>query len=184
MNRKHLISLAAAATLLASLTACSSGDAEEPATDSNQDSADTGSNESEDTTTEDGGSEEGGASSGSGDFSLTIDGQAVEFSDAQVACADSEMGFAISVTSPDLDAAAGQSVGAVLASADDPTVTAVGVTDADGNSLAYAEGTGQGSAEATVDGNTYTISGEGLSTNIADATSVETLPFELTVTCP
>lgn len=69
MNRKHLISLAAAATLLASLTACSSGDAEEPATDSNQDSADTGSNESEDTTTEDGGSEEGGASSGSGDFS-------------------------------------------------------------------------------------------------------------------
>lgn len=94
------------------------------------------------------------------------------------------MGFAISVTSPDLDAAAGQSVGAVLASADDPTVTAVGVTDADGNSLAYAEGTGQGSAEATVDGNTYTISGEGLSTNIADATSVETLPFELTVTCP
>lgn len=184
MNRKHLISLVAAASLLATLTACSGGDAEEPATDSNQDSSDTGSNESQDTTSEDSTADEDGASSGSGDFSLTVDGQSVEFGDANVACADSELGFAISVTSPDLDASSGQALGAVLTSAEDATVESLGLTDGDGNSLAYAAGTGQGSAEATVDGNTYTISGEAMSTNLSDPTSIDTVPFEFTVTCP
>lgn len=184
MNRKHLISLVAAASLLATLTACGGGDADEPATDSNQDSSDTGSNESEDTTSEDSAAEEDGASSGSGDFSLTVDGQSVEFGDANVACADSEMGFAISVASPDLDAASGQALGVVLSSADDATVESLGLVDADGNTVGYAAGTGQGSAEATVDGSTYTITGEGLSTNLEDPTNIATVPFEFTVTCP
>lgn len=182
MQRKHLISLLAGASLLATLTACSSGDdAEAPAEDSAgtsaEESTDTGSGAEESTDT---GSEDGAAAS---DVSLSVDGQAVDLGQASVSCADSEAGFAISVSSDNLDAASGQAIGAVLKSADDPTVTVLALSDAEGNTLAYAEGTG-GSAEVTVNGNTYEITGEAMSTNMDDPTNVKNLPFEFTVTCP
>ena len=183
MQRKHLISLLAGASLLATLTACSSGDdAEAPAEDSAgtsaEESTDTGSGAEESTDT---GSEDGAAAAS--DVSLSVDGQAVDLGQASVSCADSEAGFAISVSSDNLDAASGEAIGAVLQSADDPTVTALALSDAEGNTLAYAEGTG-GSAEVTVNGNTYEITGEAMSTNMDDPTNIENLPFEFTVTCP
>ncbi|SJM60189.1 lipoprotein LpqH [Gulosibacter sp. 10] len=187
MKRKHITALVASLSMVAALTACSSdGDSEAPEANENDTSQDAGAGE-EAPAEEQGGAEEapaedGGAASGSSDVSITLDGEAVEFADPTVSCADSEMGFAIGVTSG--GAVGEETVAVVLTSAEGDGVTAATYTDAEGNAVAYAEGVGAGEPTVTVDGNTYTVSGEAMSANLEDPTSSSTVQFEFVITCP
>lgn len=189
MKRKHITALVASLSMVAALTACSNdGDSEAPEANENDTSQDSGAGE-EAPAEEQGGAEEapaedGGAASGSSDVSLTLDGEAVELTDPTVTCAGSDMGFAISVTTP--DAAEGEVIGAVLNSeTGEDGVQAVSFTAPGGDAIAYVEGVGGSEPTVTVDGSTYTISGEGMSANLEDPSAgTSTVAFEFVATCP
>lgn len=119
------------------------------------------------------------AASGDG-WSIAVDGTDIALDDATVTCQDLDGTLAIAITSP---SAADQAIGITLQLGDPITVQAVGLVDADGNALAYADGAGMGSASATAEGDTYTITGEGVVTDLNNPTSIDTKPFEVTVTC-
>ncbi|MGO1543500.1 MAG: lipoprotein LpqH [Gulosibacter sp.] len=196
MNRKHLTALATAVSLVAALTACSS-DSDAPEEDQAAPGAE--ENTSEDTAAEAGAeeaadgaeepaeepAEEGAdaAEGGSSDVEIIIAGETIDIANPTVQCADTGDTFAISLASEDIDEANGESFGALLTSGDDPTVSSVALSRSEGVSVAYIEGT-DGSAEVTVDGNTYVITGEAMGVDLADPTAVETVEFSFTVTCP
>jgi lipoprotein LpqH len=75
-------------------------------------------------------------------------------------------------------------IGAVLGDANPPQVESVGLGNVNGTALAYNAGTGQGSGQATKDGNKYKISGSATGINISDPMHPVTKPFEIDVTCP
>ena len=60
----------------------------------------------------------------------------------------------------------------------------IGELGAEGPSLAYVEGVSGAAAQATRDGNTYTVSGTGTGAEASDPTKPVDLPFEIAVTCP
>lgn len=74
-------------------------------------------------------------------------------------------------------------IAAVLTDANPPSVTSVGLGNVNGVTLAYAAGSGQGSAEATKDGNGYKISGTATGVDTAHPTQMVSKPFEIDVTC-
>jgi lipoprotein LpqH len=71
---------------------------------------------------------------------------------------------------------------AVVGEGDAPNVTAVGLGNVNGVTLAV--GAGAGEATAQKDGNTYKISGNATGIDMANPTSPVTKPFEIEVTCP
>ncbi len=175
---KKTVSIAAIALLgLTGLTGCASDDAAEAPAETaaetqameNQQPAESAAEESD-----------AGADSIStgGDFSLTVDGDAVEIDNPVIACASSNGKFALTISSTDADAA----LGAVLSSEENPTVESVSLVDLEGKALAYVEGA-YGSADVKVDGKTYTITGTAASTDMQNTSSVEVVPFEFVVTC-
>lgn len=78
----------------------------------------------------------------------------------------------------------GTGIGAVLTDADPPGVTSVALGDVDGMTLGYTQGTGEGSATATKDGNNYKIKGNATGVDIKNPMQVLEKPFEIDVTCP
>ncbi len=72
-------------------------------------------------------------------------------------------------------------VSATLSEGDNPSVTALALGNIDGVSLGYTPGVPGGSAEATKDGNKYTIKGDATG---VDGMNPVTKPFELEVSCP
>ena len=60
----------------------------------------------------------------------------------------------------------------------------IGELGADGPSLAYVVGVSGAAAQATRDGNTYTVAGTGTGAEATDPTKPLDLPFEIAVTCP
>lgn len=117
-----------------------------------------------------------------GDWSVTVDGATISIPDATVVCQEAAGGLSIAIAAPTA-AAADQAIAVQLTLGDPPTVQAVAALDADRNALAYTEGTGMGSAEVAVSGSEYTITGEGLVTEIDNPTSMNTKPFEIVVDC-
>ncbi|KAB1641183.1 lipoprotein LpqH [Gulosibacter chungangensis] len=192
MKRKHLAALGTSLALIAALTACSSGDAEEPTTE-NEDttSSDTAaeegglSNEAGDSAEEESPAEEGsdGASAGSSEVEIVVDGENVVLENPQVQCGENNGTFAIAVTADNLDAESGDAFGALLTTDENPTVNSVALSRSEGVSVAYTEGL-DGSADVTVDGKTYTISGSALGLDLNDPTSTDNVDFSFTVTCP
>lgn len=176
---KKTVSIAAIALLgLIGLTGCASDDAAEaPAETAAETQAMENEQPAESTAEE---SDAAGADSIStgGDFSLTVDGEAVEIDNAVTACASSNGKFALSISSTNADAG----LGAVLSSEENPTVESVSLVDLDGKALGYVQGA-YGSADVKVDGKTYTITGTAASTDMQDTSSVEEVPFEFVVTC-
>jgi lipoprotein LpqH len=73
-------------------------------------------------------------------------------------------------------------VSAVVSEGDAPTVTAVGLGNVNGVTLAV--GMGAGEATAVKDGKTYKITGNATGIDMANPMSPVTKPFEIEVTCP
>lgn len=80
--------------------------------------------------------------------------------------------------------AQGTGVTATLTDADPPEVKAVGLGTINGVALAYAQGDGQGKAEATKNGKSYKITGTASGADMANPTAFVKKSFEIDVTCP
>ncbi|TVU86226.1 hypothetical protein FQN05_01860 [Corynebacterium aurimucosum] len=171
---KSLVSLLAAVSVT-TLAACSQseGDNGEKSADATTEVA---ANEAEKTEDSDANADAQTASIG-GSYEATVDGQAIVVEDETIVCQEAAGTMNLAVGS----GTAG--ISAMLSTDDNPTVKGVGMMDADGNTLAYAEGSPMGSATATKEGDSYTVSGEGIVTDPQNPTSMETKPFELKITC-
>jgi lipoprotein LpqH len=115
--------------------------------------------------------------SGASNAKVTIDGRDQNIH-GTVAC--NTVGGKINIAIGDQ----GTGIGAVLGAASPPQVESVGLGNVNGTALAYNAGTGQGSGQATKDGNKYKISGNATGINISDPLHPVTKPFEIDVTCP
>lgn len=116
------------------------------------------------------------ASAGAGSAKVTIDGEPMDVQ-GQVACASNGGTFTIGVG----DAATG--IGIVMAE-DASKVTSVGLGNVNGVALGFQEGAPGGSATATKDGKTYTVTGTATGVDMANPMQPVTKPFEITVSCP
>ncbi|PMC71500.1 hypothetical protein FNY97_03930 [Corynebacterium hiratae] len=187
---KSLVSLLAAVSLT-TLAACSQseGDNGEKSADATTEVAANEAEKTEDSSTdsdanaESNDSEDESANADAktasigGSYEATVDGQAIVVEDETIVCQEAAGTMNLAVGS----GTAG--ISAMLSTDDNPTVKGVGMMDADGNTLAYAEGSPMGSATATKEGDSYTVSGEGIVTDPQNPTSMETKPFELKITC-
>lgn len=178
-----------AALSLASLAACSQSEGDSSAksesattqaaakdTDKAADSKST-SAKSADTADASAASGDAGSATMGGSYEATVDGKAIEVDDPTIVCQEAAGMMNLAVGSGNAGLSAQLTVG------DAPTVKAVGMMDGDGNAVAYAEGSPMGSAQVTKDGDTYTVTGEGIVTDINNPMSMETKPFELKITC-
>ena len=156
MKRELTIVVAAAAILAAGISGCSSNK-----------STSSGSGSS--------GSTSATASSGGGP-SVSIDGKNQNVTGSVVCTtAGGNVNIAIGGAATGIDA--------VLTDANPPVVKSVGLGNVNGVTLAYTQGTGQGNASATKDGNSYKISGTATGVDMANPMQPVNKPFEINVTC-
>ncbi|MGW4100695.1 lipoprotein LpqH [Mycobacterium sp. NPDC004974] len=164
MKREFLVAVGGAAIVVAGLSGCSSSDKKDTSSDTKATASATASVEAGGAT----------ATTGTGTARVSIDGKEQKL-EGTVVCATVAGNVSLSVGQ-------GMSgVTATLSEGDKPSVTAVALGNIDGVSLGYTPGVPGGSAEATKDGNTYTIKGEATG---AGGTGMVTKPFELEVSCP
>ena len=116
------------------------------------------------------------ASAGSGTAKLTIDGQPKDVQ-GQVVCSAAGGNFNIAIGN-------GTTGVAVIMAEDASKVSSVGLGNVNGVALGYQEGAPGGSASATKDGKTYTITGTATGVDMANPMQPMTKPFEISVTCP
>ena len=74
-------------------------------------------------------------------------------------------------------------IGAVLTDANPPGVKSVGLGNVNGVTLTYAQGSGQGNASATKNGNSYKITGTATGVDMANPTQPVSKSFEIDATC-
>lgn len=109
---------------------------------------------------------------------VVIDGQTQSVT-GQVSCTPANGNVNIGIGDPSTG------IGAVVSSADPPVVQAVGLGNLTGVTLGYAAGApGQGNAQATKSGNSYTIKGTATGISTANPQQALTKSFEMDVTCP
>jgi lipoprotein LpqH len=160
--RGLVIGVGSAALVVAGLTGCSSDKkAEDKAATASAATATSGSVS---------------ASAGAGTAKVTIDGEPMDVQ-GQVACASNGGTFTIGVG----DAATG--IGIVMAE-DASKVNSVGLGNVNGVALGFQEGAPGGSATATKDGKTYTVTGTATGVDMANPMQPVTKPFEIAVSCP
>jgi lipoprotein LpqH len=76
-------------------------------------------------------------------------------------------------------------IGAVVSTANPPTVHSVGLGNVNGVTLGYSDtAPGQGNAQASKNGNSYKITGTATGVNMANPQQPVTKSFEIDVTCP
>jgi lipoprotein LpqH len=156
VKRELTIVVAAAAILAAGISGCSSNK-----------STSSGSGSS--------GSTSATASSGGGP-SVSIDGKNQNVT-GSVVCTTAGGNVNIAI------GGAATGIAAVLTDANPPVVKSVGLGNVNGVTLAYTQGTGQGNASATKDGNSYKISGTATGVDMANPMQPVNKPFEINVTC-
>jgi lipoprotein LpqH len=167
MVRGLIVGIGGAAVVAAGLVGCSSDKktevaGEKPAAPSSVASATSG------TVT---------AAAGSGTAKVMIDGQPKDFT-GQIACTTAMGNLSIAIG----DTATGI---AVVMSPDASKVTSVGLGNINGVVLGYQDGaSGDASASATKDGNTYKVTGKATGVDMANPMQPVTKPFEIAVTCP
>lgn len=120
------------------------------------------------------------AGSTGGSYEATVDGKAIEVENETILCQEAAGSMNLTVAP---EGAGTASITAVLSTDENLTVKALGMVDGEGNTLAYAESSPMGSATASKEGDTYTMSGEGLLSNGSNPTTGETKPFEVKITC-
>ena len=74
-------------------------------------------------------------------------------------------------------------ISAVLSDANPPQVKSVGLGNVNGVTLSYAQGSGQGNASATKNGNSYKITGTATGVDMANPTQPVSKSFEIDATC-
>lgn len=116
------------------------------------------------------------ASAGTGTAKVSIDGQPKDIQ-GQVVCSSAAGNFNIAIGS-------GTTGVAVIMAEDASKVSSVGLGNVNGVALGFQEGAPGGSASATKDGKTYTISGTATGVDMANPMQPTTKPFEISVTCP
>ncbi|MED5814431.1 lipoprotein LpqH [Mycolicibacterium sp. 050232] len=166
MKREFLVAVGGAAIIVAGLSGCSSSDKNDSSSEATAtaSAAPTTSVVAGDTT----------ATTGSGTARVTIDGKEHQL-EGSVVCATVAGNVSVNIGQ-------GMSgVSATLSEGDQPTVSALALGNIDGVSLGYTPGVPGGSAEATKDGNKYTIKGNATG---VDGMNPVTKPFELEVACP
>jgi lipoprotein LpqH len=116
------------------------------------------------------------AAAGAGTATVTIDGQPQDVQ-GQVVCSTVGDSFSIAVGA--------QATGiAVMMAPDASKVTSVGLGNVNGVALGFQDGAPGGTATATKDGQTYTVSGTATGVDMANPMQPMTKPFEIKVTCP
>lgn len=154
---------------------------EESTEDPNEDSTEDSTESSEtDSSTDTAASPGGDTTSMGGSYEATVDGKAIEVENETILCQEAAGSMNLTVAP---EGAGTASITAVLSTDENLTVKALGMVDGEGNTLAYAESSPMGSATASKDGDTYTMSGEGLLSNGSNPTTGETKPFEVKITC-
>jgi ipoprotein LpqH len=166
VKREFLVAVGGAAIVVAGLSGCSSSDKKDTSseTKATATASPSASVEAGDAT----------ATTGAGTARVNIDGKDHKV-EGTVVCATVAGNVSLTV---------GQGMSAVsatLSEGDQPSVTAVALGNIDGVSLGYTPGVPGGSAEATKDGNKYTIKGDATG---VDGMNPVTKPFELEVACP
>lgn len=173
MKRGILVGVAGISIVIAGLTGCSSNKSNTSSSGTGSPSVATATGGATATVTT------GGASVGSGASTakVTIDGQDQNVQ-GSVSCVSSGGKVSIAI------GGAQTGIGAVLSDANPPVVQSVGLGNVNGVNLAYSQGSGQGSAEATKDGNAYKITGTAIGVDMSNPTAPVSKPFEIDVTCP
>ena len=116
------------------------------------------------------------ASVGSGTATVTIDGKTKEMA-GQVACTTAGGNLTIALGQ--------QATGVAVVMAEDASkVTSVGLGNVDGVVLGFQDMAPGGSATATKDGKSYTITGTASGVDMANPMQPITKPFDIEVTCP
>ena len=165
MKRGFVVAVGGAAIVIAGLSGCSSGDKKTESTGTSAATGATGTASASAT-----------AAPSGGGTKVTIDGKDQNVSGTVVCTAmGGNMNIAIG------DAATGI---AAVVSEDGSTVTSVGLGNVNGVTLGYQNGTGQGEAKASKDGNKWTISGTATGIDMANPMQPVNKPFEIAVTCP
>lgn len=159
MKRELMVAVAGVAVAVAGLSGCSSDDSKS----SSSTSAASGGGATD-------------ATVGDSGAKVTIDGQDQKVEGTTV-CTTMNGTVNIAV------GGAATGIGVVLTDATPPGVKSVALGNVGGVTLGYAEGDGQGSAEATKDGNTYTVKGTATGVDMANPTAPAKKPFEIKVTC-
>lgn len=170
MKRGFVVAVGGAAVLIAGLSGCSS----------NEKKSDSGGSAATGSASTSVSAPGGGvsASTGTGTAKVTIDGKDHKV-EGSVVCATVANTVSLTIGQ------APTGVSATLTPGDPPTVTAVALGNVDGVSLGYTPGVPGGSAEATKDGNTYTIKGNATGMDMANPTAgPATKSFEVEITCP
>jgi ipoprotein LpqH len=157
-----LVGVAAAAVLAAGLTGCG-GDKKTQSTATK--------------TATSSASGTGTSSAGTGQAKVTIDGQDQNVS-GTVVC--TTMGGNVNLAIGE----ATTGIAAVLSDASPPEVKSVALGNVNGVTLGYQSGVNQGNAEATKDGQKYTIKGTATGVDMANPLQPVNKPFEIDVTCP
>ena len=80
-------------------------------------------------------------------------------------------------------AVGGAATGISVILSGDNTVKSVGLGNVNGVTLAYAQGSGQGNASATKNGNSYKVTGTATGVDMANPMQPVNKPFEIDVTC-
>ena len=159
MKRGLTVAVAGAAILAAGISGCSSN------------KSSTGGGGSSSGTT----SVAAGGGGGTGP-TVTIDGKNQNVS-GSVVCTTAGGNVNIAI------GGAATGIAAVLTDANPPEVKSVGLGNVNGVTLGYAQGSGQGKASATKNGNSYKISGTATGVDMANPMQPVNKPFEIDVTC-
>ena len=165
MKRGFVVAVGGAAILIAGLSGCSSDEkkSESPSTSAATSAPGTASVNAT-------------AAPSGGGTKVMIDGQDQNVAGTVVCSAmGGNMNIAIG------DAATGI---AAVVSEDGSNVQSVGLGNVNGVTLGYQNGTGQGEAKASKDGNKWTISGTATGIDMANPMQPVNKPFEIAVTCP
>ncbi len=166
MKREFLVAIGGAAVVTATLAGCGGESSDRSATTT-----------AEKTTTSETTTSETTAQSGAGAATVTIDGKAQDVS-GTISCVNAVDNVNIAIG----EGTTG--IAAMVSQGDDPQVRRVGLGNVDGAILGYESGVGEGNAEATKDGNTYTITGTATGIDTSNPLQIVSKPFEIKVTCP
>ncbi|HEY1840826.1 MAG TPA: lipoprotein LpqH [Mycobacterium sp.] len=109
---------------------------------------------------------------------VIVDGQTQSVT-GQVSCTQVNGNLSLGIGDPT------DGIGAVVTNADPPVVQAVGLGNLTGVTLGYSAGApNQANAQATKNGNSYTIKGTATGINSANPQQALSKTFEMDVTCP
>ncbi len=164
---RFMVGVAGAAIIVAAVPACSSNKSSTTSTSSSAPGPALGTS-----------SATASATTGAGQTTVIIDGQ---HQNVQGAVVCSTMGGTVDIAIG--QPSSGVGIHAVLSTDNPPVVKAVGLGNHNGSAWGYSPSDPQGSAQATKDGNSYTITGTAYGFDISNP-KVRYKSFEIDVTCP